>query len=107
MSVPDGAVVLERAATVGFHRFLKSGKVIGIVAVNPHPDESDLRSIDPTALQQKRSNRPALMINAGPGSGEKVVGLAHGRPLWPYCLLAAMLLLLLEQSVASTGRRAI
>jgi hypothetical protein len=101
-----GGVIIERVETPGFHTVLADGQAAALLAVNPHPDESDLRPLDPHELESKRSARPTYLVHAGEASGATLEGLRHGRPLWPYCLLAAFVALLLEQAVATFGGQA-
>ncbi len=101
----SGVALIRRVAHCGFYRFLADGKVFDAVAVNPHAEESDLRSLDPRTLRGKSSGQPAIVVDPGPDSMDRLAVLQHGRPLWSYCLLAVMLLLLLEQAVSATGER--
>ena len=101
---PSGGVIVERVDRLGFHAIFSNGKPVATLAVNPHPDESDLRTIDPRELQSKRAKHAAYAVHAGAvGAGSELDSLRHDRPLWPYCLLAVLLFLLLEHTVAAYG----
>ena len=101
-----GGVILERVETPGFHTVLADGQAAAVLAVNPHPDESDLRALDPRELESRRSARSSYLIHAGSEGSAALEGLRRGQALWPYCLLAALAALLLEQTVATFGGQA-
>ena len=104
---PSGGVIVERVDRLGFHAVLANGQPVTTLAVNPHPDESDLRAIDPRELQSKRAKHAAYAVHAGAvGAGSELDSLRHDRPLWPWCLLAVLLFLLLEHAVAAFGGQA-
>jgi len=100
-----GGVIVERVEEPGFHTILANGQLAAVLAVNPHPDESDLRALDPRELESRRSARASYLVRAAQGSAA-LEGLRRGRPLWPYCLLLAFAALLLEQIVATFGGQA-
>lgn len=102
----SGGAILDRVETPGFHTLLADGQTLAVIAVNPHPDESDLRPLDPRELEGKRSARPSYLVGSGGGAAAQLEALRHGIALWPYCLLAAFAALLLEQIVATFGSRA-
>jgi hypothetical protein len=103
----SGGVIVERVERTGFHAVLANGQPVATLAVNPHPDESDLRAIDPRELQSKRAKHTAYAVHAGSvGAGSELDSLRHDRPLWPWCLLAVLLFLLLEHAVAAYGGQA-
>jgi len=104
---PSGGVIVDHVDRLGFHTVLSNGKPAATLAVNPHPDESDLRAIDPRELQSKRAKHAAYAVHAGEvGAGSELDSLRHDRPLWPWCLLAVLLFLLLEHAVAAYGGQA-
>lgn len=101
-----GAAIMEPVEGIGFHTLLAGGRLAGVIAVNAHPDESDLRAMDPRELESLRKKRPTYAVNAANMNGvADLEALRHARPLWPYCLLLAFLALLLEQAVATFGGR--
>jgi len=99
----SGGAILDRVETPGFHTIVAGGQTLATIAVNPHPDESDLRPIDPRELESKQGARAAYVVGAGGSATGDLDTLLHPRPLWPYCLLAAFAALLLEQAVATFG----
>ena len=104
---PSGGVIVEHVDRLGFYALFANGKPVATLAVNPHPDESDLRTIDPRELQSKRAKHAAYAVHAGAaGAASELDGLRHDRPLWPYCLLAVLLFLLLEHAVAAYSGQA-
>lgn len=104
---PSGGAIIEHVDRIGFYTLLANGKPVATLAVNPHPDESDLRAIDPRELQSKRAHHAAYAVHAGSiGAGSELESLRHDRPLWPWCLLAALLFLLMEHTVAACGSQA-
>ncbi len=103
----SGGVIVERVGGIGFHALFTKGQPVATLAVNPHPDESDLRAIDPRELQSKRTKHAAYAVHAGAnGAAAELDSLRHDRPLWPWCLLAVLLFLLLEHTVAAYGGQA-
>ncbi len=98
-------VIVERAEEPGFYTLLADGQAAATLAVNPHPDESDLRALDPRALEGKRRARASYLVRGGTEGSAALEELRRGRPLWPYCLLAALVALLLEPAVATVGGR--
>ena len=101
-----GGVIVERVNSPGFHTILADGQAAALLAVNPHPDESDLRTIDPRELESRRRARSSYLVGAqGANAAAQLEGLRRSRPLWPYFLLAAFAALLLEHLVATFGSR--
>ncbi|HZT42297.1 MAG TPA: BatA and WFA domain-containing protein [Chthonomonadaceae bacterium] len=99
----SGGAILDRVETPGFHTIASNGQTLATLAVNPHPDESDLRPIDPRELENKQGSRASYVVGATGSATAALDTLRHPRPLWPYCLLAAFVALLLEQAVATFG----
>jgi hypothetical protein len=93
---------MERADRAGFYTVSADSREAAVMAVNVHPDESDLRTIDPRELQSQQDRRPAYLVGA---SGGQIEDLSKPRPIWPYVLVAALAALLLEQWVAGLGKR--
>ena len=100
-----GSVVIEQTKRCGFYRLMSAGKPVATVAVNPHPDESDLRGIDPRELESKRQQAVSYLAGT-PGREADVGDLSKGQPLWPYFLLAALLCLFTEQLVGQVKPKA-
>jgi hypothetical protein len=96
-----GSVVIDRVAGSGFYRLYAAGDQMASLAVNPHPDESDLRSIDPRELESKRQREVSVLGGATSGSG--ISTIEQGRELWPFLVVLALICLLVEQSVRRVG----
>jgi hypothetical protein len=99
-----GAVVLDRTEKAGLYSIVADGKEVAVLPVNVHPDESDLRTIDPRELQATQDRRPTYLVGSQ-GERSEIEGLYKDRPIWPYLLVAAFLTLALEQWVAGVGTR--
>lgn len=99
-----GGVVIERAEKAGLYTITADGREAAVVAVNIHPDETDLRTIDPRELQSERDRAPAYLVGTS-GKDASLEDLTMNRPLWPYLLLAAFGTLVMEQLVAGLGAR--
>lgn len=91
-----GSVVLERVKRSGFYHIDSGGRPAAALAVNPHADESDLRSLDPRELESQRQKELTYLTGMN-GRSAGVADLTKGRPLWHYLLLLALLFLFLEQ----------
>jgi hypothetical protein len=94
-----GGVVLERVEKAGFYTIQVDEHEEAVIAVNIHPDETDLRTIDPRELQSEHERRPTYFV----GTRAKDVSLedlTRNRPLWPYLLLGLFGVLVVEQLVA-------
>ncbi|MFI5384575.1 MAG: BatA domain-containing protein [Fimbriimonadales bacterium] len=98
-----GSVVVEKTRGSGFYHLMAGADPVATLAVNPHPDESDLRSIDPRELESKRQRD--LSYLAGASGGATVADLQKGRELWPYLLSLALLCLIAEQAIRRVGLR--
>ncbi len=93
---------LPPLVTPGNYRLVKAGETIGLVSVNPWPQESDVRCLSDAAL---REWLPGLVILNGSDTelGEQVARTRLGQELWAYLLAAALVLLLVEMALARTG----
>jgi len=98
-----GSVVIEHVAQSGFYRVFAGNDEVASIPVNPHPDESDLRSIDPTELESKRQRQVSVLQAAAGGAG--MATIQKGLELWPYLLGVAILCLLLEHAVRRVGTK--
>jgi hypothetical protein len=92
-----GSVLLDRAPAPGFYRVYAGGSPAATVAVNIHPDETDLRSIDPRELESQSQRGRSVSIDAAVGDSSAAL---RSIPVWQFAVLAAIAFLLLEQSVA-------
>jgi hypothetical protein len=83
------------ASHVGFYRLRNDQGHLDSIAVNVDPAESDLRYLEASQLQAEfaASAAPAqrTVWHEGPHW--------QAQPLWPYCLLAAMLLASAESAL--------
>lgn len=94
-----GSVVLERVKRSGFYRIDSGRRPAAALAVNPHADESDLRSLDPRELESQRQKELTYLAGMNRASAD-IADLTKGRPLWQYLLLLTLLFLFLEQWVS-------
>lgn len=92
-----GSVVLDRVAKSGFFHVYSGAEMAASIPVNPHPDESDLRSIDPRELESKRLQQVSVLQAAS--GGQDLGNTQKGRDIWPYLFALALLSLLAEQTV--------
>lgn len=86
-------IVIANAAEPGIYTVASGERTIAALAVNPPRQESDLRSIDPRSLAS-HGNGTAAVIGAVDAAGGP-----NGTPLWPGCLVAAMLFAATEQCI--------
>ncbi|RMG64705.1 MAG: hypothetical protein D6715_09235, partial [Calditrichaeota bacterium] len=86
----------------GNYRLMQGSEPVGMVSVNPWPQESDFKAVADEALGELL---PGLsVLPDAPGVlAEQVAKSRLGRELWPYLLAAALMLLLVEMAVARTG----
>ena len=87
--LPGGPTALSSTTSVppGHFRWLLDGQTIHTSVVNFPPEESDLRSINATALA-------GTTLDAG--SAARLTHQRDGRPLWPWLLAAGFVFLLGE-----------
>jgi len=81
----------DGAEVPGFYRFREGQRLIGVLAVNTPPAESDLRLLSPN-----RSEKGGAFSVA---EGESVTRLREGTPCWPALLVLALLALAGECTV--------
>jgi hypothetical protein len=98
-----GSVVIDHVRQSGFYRLYAGADLVASLPVNPHPDESDLRAIDPRELETKRQRQVSVMQAAG--GGESLRKVQKGIDLWPYLIAFALASLLLEQGVRRVASR--
>ena len=88
-----GSITVSNLSRPGFYRAeTKQGDATAF-AVNVAPEETDLRRADLIALQAKRGFGPSSRVGK---NGNSLSSLRYHFPLWPYCVLLALLLLLIE-----------
>jgi hypothetical protein len=83
------AVHLPRPEQPGVYRLQRSQQTVGLAAVNIDPRESDLRRLDRAALARQFETAGVAMDVQNIDGRQPVLNL-HGRPLWGWCLAAAM-----------------
>jgi hypothetical protein len=100
--LPADTVVAPDRAGVAF--FLRGGRRVGALVVNPEPDESDLARLDaPTLASRVRASQVV-----SPDSGRWGAALFSSSPrrsLLVPILVLALAVLLLESAVAGAGQR--
>jgi hypothetical protein len=119
VSRPDGAEALElpggRRVTLvtdtlvapdraGVAFFLRGGRRVGALVVNPEAEESDLTRLDGAALASRVRGREVVL----PDSGQWVASLFSSSPrrsLLVPVLILALAVLILESAVAGAGQR--
>ncbi len=112
-SGPDGepkAVTVEQStgdltvsglARPGFYHLAAGGKTVAAFAVNPAPQESDLRRQDLRELPARRGVGASHRVGKG---GQSLDSLRSSLALWPFCLLLTLLFILVEMALAGAGQ---
>jgi hypothetical protein len=104
MGRDEAAVIFPETKETGFYRVLAGDKLVGSVAVNVDPRESNLESLSLTQMQAlSEISRDRLFAAAGLDA-QALRNLRDGRPVWHYCLLAALCLLAVEQALTLIWR---
>jgi hypothetical protein len=85
-----GRLASKLPSAPGSYRWMAQDGVLDRATVNFPETESDLRRLTPAELAQGGGELIAST------AGARIAGLREGRPLWPWCLVAAALLLLVE-----------
>ena len=101
----NGAVVFfPQTDRAGFYRVWTEGRIAGAIAVNTDPLESNLEILEVTQLEAltQKAHTERVMVAAGPSGLERALS---GKPLWHYCLLAALALLCVEQVLVVACRQ--
>ncbi|MCP4454978.1 MAG: hypothetical protein GY809_26255, partial [Planctomycetes bacterium] len=96
---PHGAVVFfPQTDRAGFYRVWTEGSVAGAIAVNVDPLESNLEILEMAQLEMltQKAHTERVTVAVGPSGLERALS---GKPLWHYCLLAALVLLCMEQAL--------
>lgn len=93
----------------GFYELRRAGRLVTTLAFNANPKESELAAYSPAELRQlagpDHPNVQVLEPGAGPEALLRYRAEQTGRPLWRYCLLAALACLLAEALVLRFGRQ--
>lgn len=113
---PEGAPVLvkteqlgERAAisfvpsAPGFYTLRRGSALLEAFAVNPSPDESDLRAVDRALLPEQLGEhaQPGFFV----GGRDDFEDLVRGRPIFHWLILAGLTLLLIEMALQTWVNR--
>ena len=101
----EAAVIFPETKESGFYRVLAGDRLVGSVAVNVDPRESNLESLTLSQVQAlSEISRERLFATAGLDV-QALQNLREGRPLWHYCLLAGLCLLGVEQALTWIWRK--
>jgi hypothetical protein len=99
----DGTRMVRATGDAGIYTFLAGDSAVARQAVNPDAAESDLTPLDPERLESAVG--PAVTAVRSEGGWERSVFRARQGPdLTRPLVAAALVILLLEAAVASTGR---
>ena len=105
LSGDEAAVIFPETKESGFYRVLAGDKLVGSVAVNVDPRESNLDSLSLSQMQAlSEISRERVFATTGLDV-QALKNLREGRPVWHYCLLAALGLLGLEQGLTLIWRK--
>lgn len=88
----------------GVYRVRSDGAVLGLIAVNPPPTESDLTRIEPRRLRDLIPASDIETVSSERGWTSDIFRNRLGRELWRLVLYAVLLLLAIEAIVAASGR---
>lgn len=100
----DGtAVFFPKTGECGFYRAYVAEELAGSVAVNVDPLESNLERLDVAQLKEL-SKGPQTTLFAAADSAA-IESLLEGRPLWHYLMIAALIVLCVEQVLTILVRK--
>ena len=105
MGRKEAAVIFPETKEIGFYRVLAGDKLVGSVAVNVDPRESNLESLSLPQIQALSEISHERVFAAAGLDVEALTNLREGRPIWHYCLLGALGLLGLEQALTLVWRK--
>jgi hypothetical protein len=97
----DTMVAPDRA---GVAFFLRGGRRVGALVVNPEPDESDLSRLDGAMLASRIRAREVVLPDSGQW-GASLFSSSPRRSLLVPVLVLALAVLVLESAVAGAGQR--
>ncbi len=104
---PEGesaAVIAPRTTERGLHRVFDGDRLLASIAVNVDSRESDLAALTLEQVQALGGMGGAA-VGANVADGRALDRLVEGLPLWQWFLLAGLVLMALEQSLAWLWRR--
>jgi hypothetical protein len=91
---------LERT---GLYRVLQGGVLRSTFAVNPAPQESDLTAVPDPMLMRAFPPGRAQVLHPGADLARRVREARYGRELWSWFVIASLLLLVSEMTLARSG----
>lgn len=106
--LPDGsrqAVTgsLFRLEEPGVYRVLRGADTVGVYAVNPPPEESDLSRLDAAELAERLLPTRDVRVSGSSGWSDAIFHRRLGREATLPLLVALLVLLVVESAVAATG----
>lgn len=101
----DAMIIYPRAAERGFYRVKSGNKLMAAVPVNVDPRESNLDSLSAGQVKDLMGGARKQFLAANAGKGDELDRLTEGRIVWPWFLLAGMMLLGIEQFLTTIWRR--
>jgi hypothetical protein len=105
MGRDEAAVIFPETKESGFYRVLAGDRLVGSVAVNLDPRESNLESLSPAQMQALSEISRERSFSAAGADVQALRNLRQGRPIWHYCLLGALGLLGFEQVLTLVWRK--
>jgi len=99
----DGTRVVRGTGEAGPYTFLDADTAVAVVALNPPPSESRLARIDRDEIESAIGPQVTVVSDADDW-GRQAYRSRRGPELWWPLLLAALVLLLAESYLASSGR---
>ena len=95
----ETAVLFPDTAKRGFYRVWVGDRRVASAAVNLDKRESDMSLLDAGQLRDLARGAAATFERAGGADIDDIGRVRHDRLLWPWCLVAALLLLTGEQAL--------
>lgn len=100
----DGTRMVRGTGEAGFYEFLDADTTVSVVALNPPSAESDLTRLDPSSFTEV-IGRTVVTADAPAEWGRAVFRARQGPELWWPLLAVALLLLVAESLMATSGQR--
>jgi hypothetical protein len=100
----ETAILFTDTARLGFYRVWVQDRLAASAAVNLDRRESDLARLEAAQLRELAKGAAASVALASEPDERLAGSLRRGIPLWPWCLLAVLLLLAAEQGLALAWR---
>lgn len=101
----DAMVIYPRAAERGFYRVRAGNKLLAAVPVNVDPRESNLDALSAGQVKDLMGGARRGFLAANAAKGDELDRLTEGRIVWPWFLMAGMMLLAVEQFLTTIWRR--